>query len=63
MASKLLLKVVAAGDMTELEISQIAETFAVKNGIENYELEFEVDEDLIGGFVIFARGTRYDYSE
>ncbi|MBR5386543.1 MAG: F0F1 ATP synthase subunit alpha [Clostridiales bacterium] len=63
MASKpVLLKVVAAGDMTELEISQIAQTFALKNGIENYELAFEVDEELIGGFVIFARGTRYDYS-
>ena len=63
MSSKpLLLKVVAAGDMTELEISRIADTFAAKNNIEHYELEFEVDEALIGGFVIFARGTRYDYS-
>ena len=63
MSSKpLLLRVVAAGDMTELEISQIADTFAAKNGIEQYELTFDVDESLIGGFVIYARGTRYDYS-
>ncbi|MBP5180613.1 MAG: F0F1 ATP synthase subunit alpha [Clostridiales bacterium] len=63
MSSKpLLLRVVAAGDMTELEISRIADTFAAKNGIEQYELTFDVDESLIGGFVIYARGTRYDYS-
>ncbi|MBR1796962.1 MAG: F0F1 ATP synthase subunit alpha [Clostridiales bacterium] len=63
MSSKpVLLRVVAAGDMTELEISQIADTFAAKNNIQLYELEFEVDESLIGGFVIYARGTRYDYS-
>lgn len=63
MSSKVvLLKVVAAGDMSAMEIAQIANTFAVKNQIEQYELQFEVDETLIGGFVIFARGTRYDYS-
>ena len=63
MASKpVVLKVVAAGDMTANEIARIANTFAVKNNIEQYEMEFEVDEALIGGFVIFARGTRYDYS-
>ena len=63
MASKpVVLKVVAAGDMTANEIARIANTFAVKNNIEQYEMQFEVDESLIGGFVIFARGTRYDYS-
>ena len=63
MTSKtVILKVVAAGDMTAKEISQIADTFAAKNNIEDYEMQFEVDESLIGGFVIFARGTRYDYS-
>ena len=48
--------------MSELEISRIADTFAQKNNIEQYELSFDVDESLIGGFVIYARGTRYDYS-
>lgn len=63
MTSKtVILKVVAAGDMTAKEIAQIADTFAAKNNIEDYEMQFEVDESLIGGFVIFARGTRYDYS-
>jgi len=63
LASKpVVLKVVAAGDMTANEIARIANTFAVKNNIEQYEMQFEVDESLIGGFVIFARGTRYDYS-
>ncbi len=62
MSSKLLIKVVAAGDMSELEISKIAETFASRNGMTNYELQYEVDESLIGGFVIFTRGSRYDYS-
>ena len=62
MSNKLLIKVVAAGDMSELEISKIAETFANRNGMTNYELQYEVDESLIGGFVIFTRGSRYDYS-
>ncbi|MCQ2516702.1 MAG: F0F1 ATP synthase subunit alpha [Saccharofermentans sp.] len=62
MSSKLLIRVVAAGDMSELEISKIAETFASRNKISNYELEYEVDESLIGGFVIYTRGSRYDYS-
>lgn len=48
--------------MSELEISKIAQTFALRNQISNYELEFEVDESLIGGFVIYTRGSRYDYS-
>jgi len=62
LSSKLLIRVVAAGDMSELEISKIAETFASRNKISNYELEYEVDESLIGGFVIYTRGSRYDYS-
>lgn len=63
MASRpLLIRVVAAGDMSEIEISRIADTFAAKNGFSQYELEFDVDESLIGGFVIYTRGTRYDYS-
>ena len=63
MSSKpVLLRVVAAGDMTAFEIGRIANTFAIKNNIEQYEMQFEVDESLIGGFVIYALGTRYDYS-
>ena len=63
MSSKpVLLRVVAAGDMTAFEIGRIANTFAIKNNIEQYEMHFEVDESLIGGFVIYALGTRYDYS-
>ena len=61
-AGSILLRVVAAGDLSENEISRIADAFAAKNNITNYELECDVDESLIGGFVIYARGTRYDYS-
>ncbi len=58
----LILKVVVAGDLPDDKIRLIAGNFAKKHGIEAYELEFEVDESLIGGFVIYTLGSRYDYS-
>lgn len=58
----LILRIVVAGDIPESQISVIAENFARKNGIDEYEIEFKVDDSLIGGFVIYSRGSRYDYS-
>ncbi len=58
----LLIRVVAAGDISESQFSVIAENFASENNIKEYELEYEVDESLIGGFVIYTLGSRYDYS-
>ncbi|MBQ4270256.1 MAG: F0F1 ATP synthase subunit delta, partial [Clostridiales bacterium] len=58
----LVLRIVGAGDISEEKVEIIARDFAVKNGIEDYELEFEVDTSLIGGFVIYTHGSRYDYS-
>ncbi|MCQ2528519.1 MAG: F0F1 ATP synthase subunit alpha [Saccharofermentans sp.] len=57
-----LIRVVVAGDIPESQISVIAANFAEKNGISDYTLEFEVDDSLIGGFVIYTLGSRYDYS-
>ena len=57
-----LIRVVVAGDIPESQISVIAANFAQKNGIQDYTLEFEVDDSLIGGFVIYTLGSRYDYS-
>ncbi len=58
----LIIRVVAAGDISENQFSVIAENFAKENGIKDFTLEYEVDESLIGGFVIFTLGSRYDYS-
>ena len=58
----LVLRIVGAGDISEEKVEIIARDFALKNGIDNYELEYETDESLIGGFVIYTNGFRYDYS-
>ncbi|HAW15329.1 MAG TPA: F0F1 ATP synthase subunit alpha, partial [Clostridiales bacterium] len=58
----LVLRIVGAGDISEEKVEIIARDFALKNGIDNYELEYETDESLIGGFVIYTHGFRYDYS-
>lgn len=58
----LVIRVVVAGDITDERISLIAQRFAEINKIPKYTLESERDESLIGGFVIFALGSRFDYS-
>ncbi len=58
----LIIRVVTAGDIPEDQVGIIASNFAGKFGIKDYDLEFETDETLIGGFVIYALGSRYDYS-
>ena len=58
----ILLHITIAGDIPEERVETIAASFAQRHGIENYEIDFEVDESLIGGFVVYTLGSRYDYS-
>ena len=58
----MLIRVVTAGDIPEDQVGIIASNFAGKFDIKDYDLEIETDESLIGGFVIYTLGSRYDYS-
>ena len=57
-----LMRIESAGDISEAQIKQIAESFAEKNAIASYRLTINENKSLSGGFVIFFLGMRYDYS-
>ena len=44
------------------KVALIARRFAEHLHIQGYTIEQETDTSLIGGYVIFAQGTKYDYS-
>ena len=56
------LRIETAGDIPEERISRFAAKFAELNEIEDYRLIVETRPDLIGGFIIYFQGSRYDYS-
>ena len=56
------LRIETAGDIPEERISRFAAKFAELNEIEDYRLIIEPRPDLIGGFIIYFQGSRYDYS-
>ncbi|MBP5260643.1 MAG: F0F1 ATP synthase subunit alpha [Clostridiales bacterium] len=56
------MRIESAGDIPEEQIRQIAQSFADKNEIANYRLVITINEGLIGGFIIFYLGMRYDYT-
>ena len=56
------LRIETAGDIPEEKIYRVAAKFAEVNEIEDYRLSIETREDLIGGFIIYYQGSRYDYS-
>ena len=57
-----LMRIESAGDIPEEQIKQIAQSFAEKNAIPSYRLNITINEKLIGGFVIYFLGMRYDYT-
>ena len=56
------LRVETAGDIPEERIVRFAAKFAELNEIEDYRLIIEPRPDLIGGFIVYFQGSRYDYS-
>ena len=61
-SDSIVLRVVSAGDISDDSVRLIAAKFAESRNITNYELVMETDGSLIGGFVIYTMGIRYDYS-
>ena len=57
-----LLRVESAGDISSEKMEVIAAKFAAMNDITNYRLVIEEKPEIIGGFVIYFGGNRYDYS-
>ncbi|MBO4408113.1 MAG: F0F1 ATP synthase subunit alpha [Clostridiales bacterium] len=57
-----LIRIETAGDIPEEKVREIVAAFAEKNEILNYRVVFNIDSNLIGGFIIFFNGSRYDYS-
>ncbi len=56
------LRIETAGDIPEDKLTRVAAKFAEVNEIEDYRLSIEQRDDLIGGFIIYFQGSRYDYS-
>ena len=54
------LRIETAGDIPEEKLTRVAAKFAAINEIEDYRLSIELKEDLIGGFIIYLQGSRYD---
>ena len=57
-----LLRVETAGDIPEDKLKVMTAKFAEVNEIADYRLSIEVKPELIGGFIIYFHGNRYDYS-
>ncbi len=56
------LRIETAGDIPEEKLTRVAAKFAEINEIEDYRLSIEQRDNLIGGFIIYFQGSRYDYS-
>ncbi|MBO4928103.1 MAG: F0F1 ATP synthase subunit alpha [Clostridiales bacterium] len=54
--------VTASDDMPPEKVALIARRFAEHLHIQGYTIQQETDSSLIGGYVIYAQGTKYDYS-
>jgi F0F1-type ATP synthase delta subunit len=48
--------------MSDEKLNTVAQRFTEHFHITDYSVVHEVDKELIGGFVIYAAGYRYDYS-
>ena len=56
------LRIETAGDIPEEKLLRVAAKFAEVNEIEDYRVTVEQRDDIIGGFIIYFQGIRYDYS-
>lgn len=56
------IRIVTASEMSSEKINLIALKFSDHFHISDYTVVQETDKELIGGFIIYAAGYRYDYS-
>ena len=56
------IRIVTATELSEEKAGLLAQKFAGQYDIRDYRVVKEMDEGLIGGFVIYSGGYRYDYS-
>lgn len=56
------IRIITASEMAPEKVELIAQRFADHFGITGYSTASEINTSLIGGFVIYAAGYRYDYS-
>ena len=56
------LRIETAGDIPEEKLVRVAAKFAEVNEIEEYRLSIAQSDDLLGGFIVYYQGSRYDYS-
>lgn len=57
-----ILRIETAGDIPQDKLERIAAKFAQHYDIPSYRLKLEDKPALIGGFIIYYHGDRYDYS-
>lgn len=57
-----IIRIVTASEMTPEKAEMVAQKFTEHFHISDYSVVQEIDKELIGGFVIYAAGYRYDYS-
>jgi len=57
-----IIRIVTASDMTPEKADMVAQKFSEHFHITDYSVIQETEKELIGGFVIYAAGYRYDYS-
>ena len=57
-----IVRIVTATDISADRANLIAQRFAEHFHISDFSVVQESDKELIGGFVIYAAGYRYDYS-
>ena len=57
-----LIRIETAGDISEEKLPKVAAKFAEVNEIEEYRVSIEQRSELIGGFIVYFQGSRYDYS-
>ena len=57
-----IIRIVTASEMTPEKVDTIAQKFSEHFHISDYSVVQETATELIGGFVIYAAGYRYDYS-
>ncbi|MGI6334745.1 MAG: F0F1 ATP synthase subunit delta [Saccharofermentanales bacterium] len=59
---KQLIRLVTAVKLVPDKEFLIASRFAEQHGIERFDVQADVDPELVGGMVVYVDGLRYDYS-
>lgn len=57
-----IIRIVSPNGLSDQEAERIARAFAEHLGYESYQLKQDSNSALLGGFVVYTDGKRYDYS-